>query len=327
MNYLFILIFSIILLGCSNKKYFEPKDVKDNFNAETKTISKPISSMNRLGATLENGQIITHQGVSKFELPKEFDFLNISFSGKILATNHKNKLLIGDEQIVLKEPVVAASLKDNLLALVYSNNSIELIDRNTNKTLFKEYLTISLANDTRVANPHFMGNLILFPTLNGKVIIVSKKTNESVKNIAVDPDGRFNNIIFLKVIPETQTLIVASPNKIVSISTKEILAKDYELRDILVNGNNIYIATIDGKILKLSSNLEPIAEKKFKYAKFYSLAFSNKILYALESQGFIIEINEDFSYEKIYKFDFDNEKKVFVLNNKIYYDSKELIIP
>ena len=56
--------------------------------------------------------------------------------------------------------------------MFYSNNTIELIDMSNNKTLFKEYSTYLLANDTRITNPYFMGNLILFPTLNGKVIIV-----------------------------------------------------------------------------------------------------------------------------------------------------------
>ena len=83
----------------------------------------------------------------------------------------------------MKDPIVAASVKDNKLAIVHSNNTMELIDLNTNKTLFKEYLPISLANDTRIANPLFFGNLILFPTLNGRVLIVSSTNNEQIKTL------------------------------------------------------------------------------------------------------------------------------------------------
>ena len=150
-----------------------------------------------------------------------------------------DKILIGKEERAVKDVVVAASLKDNKLALVYSSNTIELIDISTNKTLFKEYLPVSLAHDTRITNPHFMGNLIPFPTLNGKVIIVSALTNESIKNISVDPDSEFNNIISLNVIESSQTLIVASPNKVVSISPKEIISKEYDVRDIIVNKNDV----------------------------------------------------------------------------------------
>ncbi len=76
---------------------------------------------------------------------------------------------------------------------------MELIDVNTDKTLFKEYLPLSLANDTRISNPLFMGNLILFPSLNGKVLILSSATNEVVRNISVETDSEFKNIISLEV--------------------------------------------------------------------------------------------------------------------------------
>lgn len=289
-------------------------------------MSSSITSMNKIGATLENKEIITNTGISSFKLPENFDFLNVSADGKIIATNYIDKILIGNEEKAVKDVVVAASLKDNKLALVYSNNTIELIDINTNKTLFKEYLPVSIANDTRITNPYFMGNLILFPTLNGKVVIVSATTNESVRNISVDPDSQFNNIISLNVIESSQTLIVASPNKVVSISPKEILSKNYEVRDIIVNKDDIYLATIDGQIIKLTPSLVEVAKKKFKYAKIHALAYSNS-LYAVESQGYLINLNQDFSDYKIYDFSFDNKERMIAIGDKVYYDSKYITLP
>lgn len=327
MRYILVSLAALFLFtACSSKKYFEPENTNGDLNVEEKSISSSIKSMNRIGATLEDGEILTSNGVSKFKLPKNFEFINISNDGKVIATNYKDKILIGNEEISVKDVVVAASLKDNKLAVIYSNNTMELINTDTQKTLFKEYLSVSLANDSRIANPHFMGNLVLFPTLNGKVIIVSTISNQSVKNIAVDPDGQFNNIIYLAVIESNQTLIAASPNKIVSISPKEILFKEYELRDIIVNNQDVYIATIDGQIIKLTSQLEEVNKKKFKYSKIQSLAFTNS-LYAIESQGYIININKDFSSEKIYEFDFDNENRLIVLDNKVYFDESSITLP
>ncbi len=318
MKYLLISLSLILFLtGCSTKKYFEPEDTEGQLKVEKESLPADIKSMNRVGATLENGQIITKDGISKFKLPENFDFLNVSAQGKVIATNYKDKILVGDEELTIGDVVIAASLKDDRLALVYSNNTVELIDMANNKTLFKEYQPISLANDTRVTNPHFMGNLILFPTLNGKVIIVSKKTNQSVKNISVDPDGEFNNIIYLSVIKELQTLVVATPNKIVSISPEQILAKDYELRDILVHDKEVFIATIDGQIIKLTPSLEEIVKTKFKYSKIHSLAYTDS-LYAIESQEFIIKLNNDFTSKKVYDFDFDSQERLIVLDNKVY---------
>lgn len=327
MKHLLILLATLFLLtACGSKKYFEPEDVKNSLSVEESSLPSAIVSMNRDGATLEDGTIITRDGVSKFKLPENFQFLNVSNTGKVLATNYKDKLLIGNEELDVKNIVVAASLKDNKLALVYSDNSIELFDANTKKTLFKEYLSISLANDTRIANPHFMGNLILFPTLNGKVVIISTKTNKSVKNISVDLDSQFNNIIFLKVIEEKQTLIAATANKIVTISTKNILSKDYEIRDIISSGENIYLATIDGRLIKLDLVLEELASKKYKYSKIHALAFTDS-LYAIESQSFIININNDFTKDRVYDFDFDNEERLIVIDNKIYTNSREITLP
>ena len=327
MKHIFILIAALFLLtACGSKKYFEPENVISDLTVEESSLSSAIVSMNRDGATLEDGTIITRDGVSDFKLPENFQFLNVSNTGKILATNFKDKLLIGNEEIEVENIVVAASLKDNKLALVYSNNSIELLDLDTKKTLYKEYLTTSLANDTRIANPHFMGNLVLFPTLNGKVVIISTKTNESVKNISVDLDHEFNNIIFLKVIENKQTLLAATANKVVTISTKNILSKDYEIRDIITHDENVYLATIDGRLIKLDLALEEIASKKFKYSKIHALAYTNS-LYAIESQSFIINVNEDFSNEKIYDFDFDNEERLIVIDNKIYTDSRVITLP
>ena len=327
MKYILISISALLLFtACSGKKYYEPEDVSSNIELNKESMSSSISSMNKIGGTLNNKQVITKNGISSYELPEGFDFLNITEDGRIIATNYIDKILIGKEERVVKDVVVAASLKNEKLALVYSSNTIELLDINTSKTLFKEYLPLSLANDTRITNPYFMGNLILFPTLNGKVIIVSSSNNESIKNISVDPDNEFNNIISLNVIESTQTLIVASPNKIVSISPKEILSKDYEIRDIIVNKENIYLATIDGQIIKLTANLDQVAKKKYKYAKIHALAFTDS-LYAVESQGYLINIKDDFAEDTIYNFGFDNEERMIAIGNKVYFGSKYITLP
>ncbi len=195
MKYILFSLSALFLLsGCSGKKHYEPIETSSNIELNKESLSSNIKSMNKIGATLDDNKIITKEGISSFELPEGFEFINLTNDGKIIATNYIDKILIGNEERVVKDVVIAASVKDNKLALIYSNNTIELIDMSNNKTLFKEYSTLSLANDTRITNPYFMGNLILFPTLNGKVIIVSGINNESVKNIAVDPDNEFLHI-------------------------------------------------------------------------------------------------------------------------------------
>ena len=188
-------------------------------------------------------------------------------------------------------------------------------DLRDGKILFKEYLSKSLANDNRIAAPYFMSNLILFPTLDGKIIVVSAQNYKILRNIIVDADSQFNNIIYLNVVNDT--LIAASSKKIISVGDGVLHIKEYDLRVIISHGTDIYLATIDGQIIKTDISLNVMDRKKYKFAKIYALAFGDS-LYALESQGYMINISEDFKTDKIYDFSFDEEDKVIAFGDTIY---------
>lgn len=321
MKILFTLLTALfIFTGCSQKKYFKVEDTAGTFPQDKQDISADIISFNRSGATLKNGDIVTKDGLKNFKLPEGFEFINYS-EDKIIATNNKNKLFINDKDNIIDVPgiVVAATIKENIMAMIFSDNTIALYDIQNNKYLLKEYLSESLANDTRITNPIFMTNIVLFPTLDGKVVVVGIKENKILKNIVVDANGTFNNIIYLNVVNDT--LIAATSNKIVSVGTNNVNIKDFEIRDVISNKNNIYIATIDGQLIKMDSTLNVIAQKKYKFAKIYALAFGTS-LYALESQGFIINVDEDFVNDKIYDFSFDKESKALGINNRFYFEDE-----
>ncbi len=320
-NLLLFVSLVFILAGCATKEHFEPEDTIGSYDNTKANLSAEITSMNKDGATLDNGEIITKRGLSKFKIPEGYNFLNIS-DDKVISSNYKDKVLVDKQEIEVSGVVVAASLKDNKLALLYSDNSIELRDLAEDKTLLKEYFNHSFVNDTRIANPYFMSNIVLFPTLDGRIIVVSS-TNKIVKNIVVDPDGQFNNITFLDVINDT--LVAATANKVISVGDGVLNLKNYNVRDIITHDDYIYIATIDGQIIKTDISLNIIQRKKYKYAKIYALAYGTS-LYALESQGYLINISDDFKSDAIYDFGFDNERKVIALGDTIYYDDEYIIL-
>jgi hypothetical protein len=314
---LFLIITLFIITGCSQRQYFEPEDSK-SFNQDSKNMSAEIEAFNADGATLDNGQVISKRGITKTVLPEGYEFLNVS-EGKLIATNNKDKVFIDGEIIDLKNVVIAATLKDDLLAMLFSDNAIVLYDLKDKKVVLKEYMEKSFANDVRIANPHFMSNIILFPTLNGKVVVVSKQNYKIVRNITVDADGRFNNIIFLQVVNDT--LVAATANKIISVGDGVLNVKSYEIRDVISHGTDIYIATIDGQIIKTDISLNVQDRKKYQFAKVYALAFGES-LYALESQGYLINISEDFQTDNIYDFSFDEDEKVISIDDTIYFGSE-----
>ncbi|QKF80861.1 hypothetical protein [Halarcobacter ebronensis] len=323
MKYLIFLITTIfIFAGCSQKEYFEPENTVGSYDNTKEDLKGDIISMNRDGATLDNGEIITRRGLSTFTIPEDYHFLNIG-DNKVITSNYKDSIMIDKKVIKTGGVVVAASLKDNKLAMIFSNNSIQLYDINSEKILLKEYYNHSFVNDTRIANPYFMTNIILFPTLDGKIIVVAEDKNQIIRNIVVDADGQFNNIIFLDVIDDT--LVAATRNKIISVGDGVLNVKDYTIRDVISKGTNIYLATIDGQIIKTDISLNVMDRKKYKYAKIYALAYGSS-LYALESQGYLINISNDFKSEKIYDFGFNNEEKVIALGDTIYYDNEYIIL-
>ncbi len=305
----------IILSGCAGKQYFEPEDTED-FQGEVSSIRSDIQSFNRSGATLDNGYYLSKNGVSQNALPEGFEFINYS-NNTVIATNNKDKILLNDDIIEINDVVVAASLENDTLALVFSNNTIALYNVKDKKIIFKEYYQESIANDIRITNPLFMNNLILFPTLDGKVIVVSKSENKSVKTIVVDPDSSFNNIIYLDVLQDT--LIAATNNKVIAVGTGNLNIRSYEIREIIARNANIYIATIDGQLIKLDLDLNELGSKKYKFAKFYALAFKDA-LYALESQGYLVKVEEDFIQDAIYDFSFSQDAKAITIGDKIYFE-------
>lgn len=322
MKHLLLLALAIFMItGCSQRQHFEPEDTLD-FNQSSSGLDSEIIAFNKDGATLDNGQIISSKGILPNSLPEGFQFLNLS-EGKVLATNNKDKLMVGEEVLELGEVIVAATLKDGLLAMVHSNNAISLYDLNEKKTVLKEYLPISYANDVRIANPYFMSNIVLFPTLNGKVTVVSLQNYKVVRNITVDADSRFNNIIFLSVVNDT--LVAATGNKVISVGDGVLNVKEYAVRDIITHDNDIYIATIDGQIIKTDISLNVMQRNKYQFAKFYALAYGES-LYALESQGYMINISNDFKEDAIYDFSFDEEEKVIAIGNTIYYGSEYITL-
>lgn len=314
---LFLVVTLLAVTGCSQRQYFEPEDTR-SFNQDSKDMNAEIIAFNRDGATLDNGQVISQKGQSQNTLPQGYQFINFS-EGKLIASNNKDKLFVDGEILDFSNVVIGASIKDDLLAMIFSDNSIVLYDLKDKKVVLKEYMDKSFANDVRIANPHFMSNIVLFPTLNGKVVVVSKQNYKIVRNITVDADGRFNNIIFLKVVNDT--LVAATANKIISVGDGVLNVKSYEIRDVISNKNDIYIATIDGQIIKTDISLNVQDRKKYQFAKFYALAFGES-LYALESQGYMINISEDFQTDAIYDFSFDEEEKVIAIDNTLYFGSE-----
>jgi len=327
----FLVLFFVIFTfsACSSKKFFEPQATQGNYQANKQYLPAKITNFSKNFASLANGQFLSKSGISKTKLPKGYFLLNKE-NHTIIAASLTKKLYVKiNKQVTylsMDTNAVAASIHKNLLALVFSNNSLALFDLRTKSYIFKEYQKPSLANDTRIVNPKFMSGLTLFPSLDGRILIVDNRTHKITRSIVVDlDDSKFNNIIFFKILKNR--LIIASDNKLISTGAGFNKTLSYRLRNIILDDGFIYLSTIDGRIIKLNKDLKVIFSQKFKYAKFHSLFFNKKNIFALESQGYLIKLTKNLKRYKVYKISFDKNEKTFffqkkLANGDIYYNFK-----
>lgn len=337
-NVAFLAIIAILFQGCfgmsmpevswksfkksfSNETFYEPEHVAGTLGLPQHVLLYDIVSMNKNSATLENGSYITKNGITKDPLPEGFKYLNATQDGKPIAADTNNKLMLGSASNIIEMDniVVAAALKNDILAVVYVDNSIALKDLSKDQIIYKDYFEPALSNDTKIANPVFMSNIILIPTLRGEVKVVEIASGRLVRNIVVDTKSDFSNIIFLDIIQER--LIAATKHKIISVGTDNLGIQTYDMRDVIIANDNIIVTLIDGTIIKLNSKLDELAKRKYPFAKLYATVFTDN-LYIAESQGYLIQIDEDFEQDVIYEFNMDADDRVIALGNRLYYQDR-----
>lgn len=321
MKYLSLLLLAYLLTGCNSKQYYKPDSVDGSFTKHSKSLSSTIVDFNKSGATLANMQFITPNGIVENKVGNDFTFINQVKNITLSADNNSN-IAIDNKIIKLDNNIISASIDNNLLAIIYIDNSIAVYDLNRSKTIFKEQFSQALANDTKTTNPKFMSDIILFPTLDGKVIIYSINDNSIIRDVIVDASKKaFKNITFFEEVDEQ--LIAATANSVLSIGAN-LYSLNLEIKDIATKNNQIYIATVDGRILVMDNKLKPYNEQKFKFSKIFGLAFGENSLYALEQNGYIIKMSNDLKDVSVYSFDYNNEDKFISLGNRFYFGNKYL---
>jgi len=188
--------FSIFLLalfifsGCSSKEYFSPEVVKDDWD-KREFLDETIIRTTADGAVLENGQILTKEGIQEYFLPKGYSYLGQS-DGWIIASKVNGELLlqsINDSSIEinleLKKTIAGATVKDDHVAILFATNEMALYTLSTKELIFKESGNAPIAVDTRIVNPFFLNELVLYLTLDGKIVIINSETQQVLRSMLV----------------------------------------------------------------------------------------------------------------------------------------------
>jgi len=327
MKYIFSLVFITLLFGCSSKNIFEPKTVAGNANYTGSVVTKIVDTT-RDGATLADGRVITKNSglIEVGRLPKGFRYISENSSSIVAADIYGDVYIISKSdfsvlnKLKFDSQILSASLKNNLLAMVDAKNNILLYDLSSSKLVYKEKLHEAVAIDTRLANPLFLNDLIIYPTLDGRLLVMNIYQKRVLRDIAISDDDIFNNVIFLGVYNDT--LIAATRTKVISVTTSNIKNIKIGVKDIIYDMGKVYVFTKDGRVLLLTNTLQKIKELKLKNAIFSAVFASSNKIYAVEKGGYLIEIEKDLSSYRVKKLSDEIESPVIGFKNRVYIGDK-----
>lgn len=319
----FISLSLILFTACSSKKVFEPEDVKDDWEIYG-DIDESIIDVTSSVALLENRKVLAKDRSIDISVDEGYRVLSKS-DGWIISSKIDGKLKLQYidaanivEEFELKKTIASASVDDDTLAVLFADNEMALYSIKTKELLLKEQGGNTLAVDARIVSPYFLSAVVLFATLDGKVVIVSRDTNKKLRSSIVSSADNFNNIIYFNIID--RKIIAATATQILSLSKNEFREK-YEIRNVAFDGSDIFLTTKNGEIVSLTPDLQLNAKLKFPFAHFLGLIVHNDKVYALEKEGYLIVAPTDLSSSEIYEVDVE-EGFVFVGDTKFYIDDE-----
>ena len=317
----------LFLSGCSNKEYYKPDRVAGNWTL-VDTVSSSIIDRSYDGALLKDGHLLRKNGISKMILPEGFGYISNS-DGWIITSNIDGDLVLmredtpmQQERFELKKTVATASVRDDILAVLFANNEKALYSIEHKTLLYKEQGSAPSAVDVRIAKPYFLNELVLFSTLDGKIDIVNSDSKKLLRSMIVSSEEHFNNVIYFNVIDNT--LFAATGYRIMSLGDRE-MRQDYELRDAVFDNEGIWLSTKQGEVVALTPSLQLKAKRKFPFAHFLGMIVTDSRIFLLEKEGYMIVLDKTLNHEDVFAVDL-SDGFVFVADDAFYVDDERIAI-
>ncbi len=321
--YILLLFTVVVFTACSSKEVYKPVFVQDDWKHFGDS-NVTINDISANAALVENHKVLVDKKVIDIKIPKTHKLLGYS-DGWILSSSIDGNLTLVyaadrnmTEEFDLKRTIATASVKNDLLAVLFSNNEMALYSIASKSLLLKEQGEAPIVVNSKIVKPYFKDDLVIFSTLDGKIVIINSKEKKKLRSVIVSSEKHFNNVIYFNLIDNK--IIAATGHKILSLSQKEIRSA-YDIRNIVADDKSIYLATKQGEIISLTSDLQQNAKLKFPFAHFLGMIISGDKLYVLEKEGYIIEISKDLLKYTVYEVDIDDgyvyiDDKIFFVDNK-----------
>jgi len=329
------LVFLILFISaCGTKRqYFDPASVKDAqilSLSSSGSLESKIAETNLHFAKLKNSEVLGFEGVvSNFKLAKNYELLLIKDNEFIIANKDGNLKISnasGEELYAYKfeAEVLSADILGDDLALVLANNTMILANRSLG-IKFSQPQGIAVANDSRFAAPIFLDSIIIYPSLDGKLSIVDRASLRVIRNIVISTQDFFNNIIYLGIV--NNQMIAATASKIVVVTPAQTYSLSEEIKNVALLGEQIYIFTKDGRVIKSNLALQKLKEVKFNFAIFNEASIYQNNIYIFEKTGYLIKLDLNLANTEIYEFKDAKEAVTFMGDGKLFYNDKFINLP
>jgi hypothetical protein len=292
------LAFSLFFLSCSDKASYSPKPE----NIVEKRIpfyfnKVKIERIERDIAFLSNGQVFNRNGnelnISLLDREREFGFV--------------------------------ATKKDDLIASVTTNNSAQLW-KDGNQVFNFDFDRISSV-DRRLPKPLFRGDNILYFTLDGKIAIFSIQMNKILRVINISYNTEYSNVIDYRLSPNN-SLTLLTHKSIMHIENGEEKKVSVDMRGAIFEDDSFFAITKNGEVRKYDYNLKVLESVRFPFAYFVSWGKVDNKIYLIESNGYLIELESDFSERRVFSEDVDlTYENCFFTPQKFICDEKIFYLP
>ena len=329
LRYFFAILFGFLIFfsGCSQRKDFEPKHISGSivFNH---FLNADLDKTSRVSATLKNGEVFAQSGKTLLRLKKPSSFINETSDYYILAPDCQNIEVINknnqkSQKFSVPTCVIAANIKDSYLAYVLLDNSYGIINMKTGETKLSDRNSQAIAVDSLIAQPLFLDTTVVFPMLDGQIVVASLNSFKIERVVIVNSEHFFSNVIYLD--KKDNNLIAATSKKVIVLSDGKKFEYSANIRDLKFYKNSIYLLTLEGKIMQLDLTLRVVNEVELPYAIFSGIVITHNKLFTLERLGYLIVLDLDSFQYQVYTLrnilgKILDRKILFYDNHRIYYD-------
>lgn len=319
----FISLTALIFGGCGSKEVFKPLHVADDWEYSGSS-DVVIEKIAQDAALVEDRKVLAEGKVFDVTISEEKKLLGYS-SGWAISSDIDGNLTLQSvsdnksiENFSLKKTVASASVEGDMLAVLFADNEMALYSIAEKNLLLKEQGDAPIVVTSKIIKPFFRDDLVIFSTLDGKVVIINAKTKKKLRTIIVSSEKHFNNIVYFDLVDNK--IIAATSHKILSLAQEEVRSA-HDIRCVTSDGKNIFVATKQGEIISLTPELQQNAKLKFPFAHFLGVIISKDKIYALEKEGYIIEISKDLLTYTVYEADMEDgyvhiDGKIFFVHDE-----------